>query len=64
MNNATHLTNAEKYIEPVSIMHTIVQTVPERCPLYVITGMGLTQRCEHGDCKKCTKEWLRKKETK
>lgn len=59
-----NLTNAEKYIEPVSIMHTIAQTVPERCPLYVITGMGLTQRCEHGDCKKCTKEWLRKKETK
>lgn len=55
------MTNAEKYIEPVSIMQTITQTVPERCPLYGITGMGLTQRCEHGDCKKCTKEWLRKK---
>lgn len=55
------ITNAEKYIEPVSIMHTIIQTVPERCPLYVITGMGLTQRCEQSDCKKCTKEWLKKK---
>ena len=55
------ITNAEKYIEPISIMQTITQTVPERCPLYVITGMGLTQRCEHRDCKKCTKEWLRKK---
>lgn len=59
MNNATP--NAEKYIEPVSIMQTITQTVPERCPLYVVTGMGLSQRCEHGDCKKCSEEWLKKK---
>lgn len=65
MNDATHLTNAEKYIEsrePDSIMHTIAQTVPDKCPIHVITGMGLTRKCQHGSCKEHIKEWLKKKE--
>lgn len=57
------MTNAEKYIyrrQPADIMNRIAENVPRMCPLYVITGHGMTDRCKGGDCEKCTCEWLRK----
>lgn len=61
------MTNAVKYIlkkQPSEIMMNIINNAPGICPLYVLTGYGMSKRCKNGNCKKCAISWLGKEETK
>lgn len=49
------MTNAVKYIlkkQPSEIMTNIINNAPGICPLYVLTGYGMSKRCKNGNCKK------------
>lgn len=57
------MTNAEKYFKKRKIMDivkTIQETVPNKCPMYIITGEGLDYKCHMSKCKECISKWLKK----
>lgn len=60
----TKINNAVRYIVscPYQVMLNVYSTTKGICPIHAVTGMGMSSRCRHGNCKKHMKEWLKKKE--
>ena len=57
------MTNAEKYFKKrkiMNIVNTVQKTVPNKCPMYIITGEGFDGKCCMSKCKTCISEWLKK----
>ena len=57
------MTNTEKYFKKRKIMNiveTVQKTVPNKCPMYIITGEGFDGKCHMSKCKACISEWLKK----
>ena len=57
------MTNAEKYFKKRKIMdiiETVQKTVPNKCPMHIITGEGIDRKCHMSECKACISEWLMK----